>query len=390
MTRPKAILYVRVSTPGQADKGYSLREQEERLRAYAEERGLEILAAIEDAGVSGAAFDRPGLNRVRELVAEGGVSVVLATERDRFAREPAYLYLLRKECEEHGARLKALNDQGDDSPVGELTAGMLDQISKFYRATFAAKSMENKKRKAREGKASGSGTPPYGFAYSEDRRSLVVEEARMAVVRRIFEGAAGGATLNAVKRALEAEGVPTPGGGERWYPVSMARMVRNDAYLPRTVGELREAGVGEEALAGLDADARYGDLVVRAQPCQAHPGRREAPQVRGAARERVDRHARARLGHSARDRRGGAGEFGRGLPPPRQVEAPLRARRDALLLRVWPAHVRLQHRHRLPLLHLPEAQEVGPEGLRGSLVGRRSPSVRSSGGADMVMAEVAT
>src|SRR5215203_3755219 len=99
MTRPKAILYVRVSTPGQADKGYSLREQKERLRAHAEEHGLEILAAFDDAGVSGAAFDRPGLNRVRELVAEGGVSVVLATERDRFAREPAYLYLLRKEFE---------------------------------------------------------------------------------------------------------------------------------------------------------------------------------------------------------------------------------------------------------------------------------------------------
>jgi hypothetical protein len=85
-----------------------------------------------------------------------------------------------------------------------------------------------------------------------------LEEARMAVVRRIFEEAAGGATLHAIKRALEAGDVPPPGGGKRWYPMSMARMVRNDAYLPRTVGELREAGVGEEALAALDSDARHG------------------------------------------------------------------------------------------------------------------------------------
>jgi hypothetical protein len=52
---------------------------------------------------------------VRDLVATGGVSVVLAQDRDRFAREPAYHYPLRKEFGEHGCRLKALNDRGDES-----------------------------------------------------------------------------------------------------------------------------------------------------------------------------------------------------------------------------------------------------------------------------------
>jgi site-specific DNA recombinase len=258
MSKPKVILYCRVSTPSQAEHGYSLREQEERLSNYAAQNDLEVLAAIEDAGVSGAAFDRPGLNRVRELVAAGDVSVVLATERDRFAREPAYLYLLRKELEEHGTILKALNDQGDDSPVGELTAGMLDQIAKFYRSTFAAKSMENKRRKAREGAASGSGTPPYGFAYSADRRSLEVSEPEMVVVRRMFSLVAEGATLHSVKLMFEREGIPTPGGGEGWYTMSMYRSIFNDAYFPRTIGELREAGMGEGALATLDPSRRYG------------------------------------------------------------------------------------------------------------------------------------
>ena len=38
---------------------------------------------------------------MRDLVAVGGVSVVLAQDRDRIAREPAYHYLLRREFEEH-------------------------------------------------------------------------------------------------------------------------------------------------------------------------------------------------------------------------------------------------------------------------------------------------
>jgi hypothetical protein len=47
------------------------------------------------------------MDRVRDLVAEGGVAVVLAQDRDRFAREPAYHYLLKREFEEHGTQIRA-------------------------------------------------------------------------------------------------------------------------------------------------------------------------------------------------------------------------------------------------------------------------------------------
>jgi predicted site-specific integrase-resolvase len=80
-----AILYARVSTDEQARSGYSLAQQ------------LEALEEVVDPGQSGASFERPGMDRVRDLVAAGGVAVVLAQDRDRFSREPAYTYLLRSE-----------------------------------------------------------------------------------------------------------------------------------------------------------------------------------------------------------------------------------------------------------------------------------------------------
>jgi site-specific DNA recombinase len=58
------------------------------------------------------------MDQLRNLVAAGGVSVVLAQDRDRFAREPAYHYLLRREFEEYGTKIQALNDRGDESPEG--------------------------------------------------------------------------------------------------------------------------------------------------------------------------------------------------------------------------------------------------------------------------------
>jgi DNA invertase Pin-like site-specific DNA recombinase len=60
------------------------------------------------------------MDRVRDLVQGGRVSVVLAQDRDRFAREPAYHYLLREEFAEGGTALRALNDRGDGSPEGSL------------------------------------------------------------------------------------------------------------------------------------------------------------------------------------------------------------------------------------------------------------------------------
>src|SRR5215203_775635 len=148
----QAILYARVSTNEQARSGYSLAQQIEALREYADREGYEVLEEVSDPGQSGASLDRPGMDRVRDLVAAGGVSVVLAQDRDRFAREPAYLYLLRLEFEEYGTKLTALNDRGDDSPEGELMDGIFDQFAKFERAKTAERSRRGKLRKAREGK----------------------------------------------------------------------------------------------------------------------------------------------------------------------------------------------------------------------------------------------
>src|SRR5215211_4527271 len=144
-----AILYARVSPDEQARSGYSLAQQIEALRDYAAREGYEVLEEVQDPGQSGATLARPGMDRVRDLVAAGGVSVVLAQDRDRFAREPAYHYLLRQEFDEHGTKMYALNDRGDESPEGELTDGILDQLARFERAKTAERTRRGKLRKPR-------------------------------------------------------------------------------------------------------------------------------------------------------------------------------------------------------------------------------------------------
>ena len=258
----RAILYARVSTDEQARSGYSLAQQLEALREHAAHEGYEILEEVADPGQSGASLERPGMDRVRDLVAAGGVSIVLAQDRDRFAREPAYHYLLKREFEEHGTTIRALNDRGDDSPEGELTDGILDQLAKYERAKTAERSRRGKLRKAREGKIIANNAVDYGFRYNDARDGYEVDAKTMAVVRRIFAMVADGLPLNAVAERLTREGVELPYSGyrgvRRWN-VTFIRdcIVGDDVYRPHTFDEVSMM-VRPEVASRLDPNRDYG------------------------------------------------------------------------------------------------------------------------------------
>jgi site-specific DNA recombinase len=254
----RAILYARVSTDEQARSGYSLAQQIEALREYANREGYEVLEEVSDPGQSGASLERPGMDRVRDLVAAGGVSVVLAQDRDRFAREPAYHYLIRREFEEHGTKIRALNDRGDDTPEGELTDGILDQLAKYERAKTAERTRRGKLRRAKEGKIVPTHTPDYGFTYNAARDNYVVDAEQMNVVRRIFRMIGSeGTSMHAVKKTFEREGIPAPGGGTRWDRTFFRSCILDDVYKPHTFEEVRQL-VSPEVAARLNPDTHHG------------------------------------------------------------------------------------------------------------------------------------
>jgi site-specific DNA recombinase len=253
-----AILYARVSTDEQARSGYSLAQQLEALREYAVREGYEVLEEVQDPGQSGASLERPGMDRVRDLVAAGGVSVVLAQDRDRLAREPAYHYLLKREFEEHGTKIRTPGDRGDDSPEGELTDGILDQLAKYERAKTAERSRRGKLQKARQGKLVAGPRPNFGYRYNGARDNYVVDEEQMGVVRRIFrEIGAEGRTLYSVKTDLDREGVAPPSGGRFWSLKYIRDRINDDLYKKHTFEEV-SALVSQEVALRLDPHKCYG------------------------------------------------------------------------------------------------------------------------------------
>lgn len=267
----RCISYVRISTARQEAGGYSLRAQAEALREYAHEQGYEVIEEVEDADFSGSTLERPGLDRVRDLVESGAATVVLAQDADRISREPGDRAHLDVEFERHGARIVALDDWDSDSLEGELLRFIKGWSAKQERLRFRERSRRGTKRKVREGLVVGSGPAKYGFTYVTDADSkttgLEVDEPAMAVVRRIFSELARGSSVNGVARALDRDGVPTPtahrGDGESrpaaesWSRAQIRNLVADPAYEPHTIEQMR-GRVSEVVLAGLDPEGTYG------------------------------------------------------------------------------------------------------------------------------------
>lgn len=73
-------LYIRVSTSEQAEEGYSVAEQEERLRNYCAAYNYTIHAVHIDPGFSGASLNRPGIKKVMDDVEHGRCKKVIGLE----------------------------------------------------------------------------------------------------------------------------------------------------------------------------------------------------------------------------------------------------------------------------------------------------------------------
>ena len=93
MKQKKAFLYIRVSTDEQADKGYSLKHQEERLRSYCQFQNIEVVGLYKDDH-SAKTFERPAFQQMLPFLRKNKKSadLLLFTKWDRFSRNAADAY----------------------------------------------------------------------------------------------------------------------------------------------------------------------------------------------------------------------------------------------------------------------------------------------------------
>src|SRR6266702_7641958 len=136
-----AGLYARVSSEQQADE-HTIDSQVAALRARVTEDGLLLPAEREflDEGYSGATLVRPALERVRDLIAAGGLDRLYVHSPDRVARRYAYQVLLVDELRQAGVEVAFLNRALGQTPEDDLLLQVQGMIAEYERAKILERS----------------------------------------------------------------------------------------------------------------------------------------------------------------------------------------------------------------------------------------------------------
>src|SRR5205807_9030440 len=231
-----AAIYARVSSEQQKEEN-TIASQTAALIDFAREQGYSVPDewVIEDEGFSGASLLRPGLERLRDLAAEGHIQTVLIHSPDRLSRKYAYQVLLTEEFARHGVETIFLKAPHSDTPEDQLLVQFQGMIAEYERAQILERSRRGKRHRARAGEISVLSGAPYGYRYirkSEDApASYAVIESEARMVRQVYDHyTVTGWSIAAITRWLNDEGVPTRKVGTRWERSTVWAMLRNPRH----------------------------------------------------------------------------------------------------------------------------------------------------------------
>jgi DNA invertase Pin-like site-specific DNA recombinase len=210
----KVIGYVRVSTAEQARDGFSLDAQRKAIEAECERRGWELVEVIEDDGYTGRNDDRPGLQRALRLLAKRKAKAVVVARLDRLARSLLNLAQWIDVSAKQKWAIVALDHELNTTTAnGRLVARIIASVAQWESEINGERVRDGMAEARAARKAAGE---PVRFGFQRKTPD--------ATVTRIIRARNRGDSFNTIAKRLDKQRIPTPNGGARWYPSTVARI----------------------------------------------------------------------------------------------------------------------------------------------------------------------
>lgn len=210
--------YVRVSTEEQADSGLGLEAQRAKLVAECSRHGWTLTEVLADEGISAKAMDnRPALREALARVETGAAQILMVSKLDRLSRSVHDFSGLLDRAGRNGWALVAADIGVDTStPAGEAMANVMASFAQLERRLIGQRTSDALQAKRAQGARLGR----------PDRQPV-------SIVHLIAKLRRDGATLAEIGRVLTERGTPTSQGGAKWYPSTVAAVLRrSDAAAP--------------------------------------------------------------------------------------------------------------------------------------------------------------
>ena len=225
----RVALYMRVSTQEQAENGNSLEFQKEKLEAYCKIHEYKIVGEYVDAGVSGAKFNRPALDRLKDNVEK--IDVVLIYKLDRLSRSIKDTMLLIEDFfKPNKIDLISLSENFDTSQaIGMATVGMLSTFAQLERDTINQRTMAGKVQSVKNGNYINN----VPFGYIKKGKKLIKDENTRECLEFIFKKLLDGYSTNQIAKLLETNNYSHLRKG-LWHYSIINRIARNKVYTGHT------------------------------------------------------------------------------------------------------------------------------------------------------------
>ena len=202
----KVAIYVRVSTLEQAEEGYSIGEQKDKLKKYCEIKDWTITKIYSDPGFSGSNINRPSIQQLIKDAGTGLYDAVLVYKLDRLSRsQKDTLYLIEDVFQKNDIHFISLSENFDTSTAfGKAMIGILSVFAQLEREQIKERMMMGKAGRAKAGKITAWSSIPFG--YIKDKDTYDVDPLRAGIVKDIYKWYLDGMSITAIVKKLNEEG----------------------------------------------------------------------------------------------------------------------------------------------------------------------------------------
>ena len=224
-----AGIYIRVSTEDQAREGFSLGEQEEKLRQLCKYKGFEVFKVYKDAGISAKNMkNRPQFQQMIEDMKNGLINYIVAYKLDRVTRSVRDLEVLISTLEKYQCYLICDRDDVNTSTAnGRFFVRMLTVLSQLEIEIVSERTKFGLNGAIKAGHIPGK--CPLGYYRAPDK-TLKIDNTTKDIVLRIFELYLEGKSYQTIANILNQEKVLYP-QVKKWIDSSVNRIINNKIYM---------------------------------------------------------------------------------------------------------------------------------------------------------------
>ena len=226
MTEEKKIagIYVRVSTEEQSREGFSLKEQEERLKEFCNFKRYEIYKIYKDAGISAKNDKRPAYQEMMSDVKSKNINVIVAFKLDRLTRSVYDIEKLMKTVNDYECDIDCMADESNTTTSnGRMVMRIMTSVSQNEIEKCSERTKFGMVGAIKSGHIPNR--TPLGFKRID--KKLVPDLITKDVIVRVFDLYLEGKSHQTIANIYNKEKVL---GKNNWYDSTIQKILSNELY----------------------------------------------------------------------------------------------------------------------------------------------------------------